>query len=119
VGSQIKVEPKVEPQEAPLTVARSLTDTQLRKLKVTGERYELPDPGSPGLALRISAKGQKTWTVVYRVRGAGEASGERVARLAGDKRRRWFGASAYGRCGWRRRLPPPAARRERPSALSA
>jgi len=74
-----------------MTVARPLTDTQLRKLKVTGERYELPDPGLPGLALRISAKGQKTWTVVYRVRGAGEASGERVARLAGHKRRLTLG----------------------------
>lgn len=63
-----------------MIVARPLTDTQLRKLKVTGERYELPDAGLPGLALRISAKGQKTWTVVYRIRGSGEASGERVAR---------------------------------------
>jgi integrase len=74
-----------------MTVARPLTDTQLRKLKVSGERYELPDPGLPGLALRISGKGQKTWTVVYRVRGAGEASGERVARLAGHKRRLTLG----------------------------
>ncbi len=74
-----------------MTAARPLTDTQLRKLKVTGERYELPDPGLPGLALRISAKGQKTWTVVYRVRGSGEVSGERVAKLAGDKRRLTLG----------------------------
>ena len=70
-----------------MTVARPLTDTQPRKLKPTGERYELADPGLPGLAVRVSAKGQKTWTVVYRVRGSGELSGERVARLAGDKRR--------------------------------
>jgi hypothetical protein len=73
-----------------MTVARPLTDTQLRRLRVTGERYELPDPGLPGLALRISSKGQKTWTVVYRVRGSGEA-GERVARLAGAKRRLTLG----------------------------
>lgn len=74
-----------------MTVARPLTDTQLRKLRVTGERYELPDPGLPGLALRISSKGQKTWTVVYRVRGSGEVAGERVARLAGAKRRLTLG----------------------------
>lgn len=67
--------------------ARPLTDTQLRNLKPTGKRFELVDPGAPGLAVRVSAKGQKTWTVVYRVRGSGELSGERVARLAGDKRR--------------------------------
>ena len=58
---------------------------------MTGERYELPDPGLPGLALRISSKGQKTWTVVYRVRGSGEVAGERVARLAGAKRRLTLG----------------------------
>ena len=74
-----------------MTVARPLTDTQLRKLKVTGERYDTPDAGLPGLALRVSAKGQKTWTVVYRVRGSGEVSGERVARLTGDKRRLTLG----------------------------
>ncbi len=74
-----------------MPATRPLTDTQLRNLKGTGERYELADPGAPGLALRVSAKGQKTWTVVYRVRGSGEVPGERVVRLAGDKRRLTLG----------------------------
>lgn len=83
--------PQKEPQKVLMPAARPLTDTQLRNLKGNGERYELPDPGAPGLALRVSAKGQKTWTVVYRVRGSGEVSGERVAKLAGGKRRLTLG----------------------------
>lgn len=72
-------------------MTKPLTDTQLRNLKPTGERYEVPDSGSPGLALRISAKGVKTWTIIYRVRGQGPAGGERVAQLAGRKRRLMLG----------------------------
>ena len=41
--------------------------------------------------LRVSAKGATTWTVSYRVRGKGEAGGERVARLASAKRRLTLG----------------------------
>jgi integrase len=66
-----------------------LTDTKLRNLKPTGTRFELPDRN--GLVLRVSARGAMTWTVAYRVRGEGEAAGERVARLAGDKRRATLG----------------------------
>jgi integrase len=67
----------------------ALTDTKLRGIKVTGERREYPD--RDGLVLRVSAKGTKTWAVSYRVRGRGDAAGERVARLAGDKRRLTLG----------------------------
>ncbi len=70
---------------------RPLTDTHVRSLKPTGQRYEVPDAGLAGLALRITAKGAKTWSVTYRVRGAGETGGDRVARLAGDKRRLTLG----------------------------
>ena len=41
--------------------------------------------------LRVSTRGTKTWTVSYRVRGRGDVAGERVARLAGDKRRLTLG----------------------------
>jgi hypothetical protein len=52
----LKWDPKWNP-EVPMNIARPLTDTQLRRLMVTGARYELADPGLPGLALRISSKG--------------------------------------------------------------
>ena len=67
----------------------ALTDTKLRAIKATAERHEYPDRG--GLVLRVSAKGATTWTVSYRVRGKGEAGGERVARLASPKRRLTLG----------------------------
>ena len=67
----------------------ALTDTKLRSIRGTGERREYPD--RDGLVLRVSAKGTKTWTVSYRVRGRGDTAGERVARLAGGKRRLTLG----------------------------
>src|SRR5262245_38781144 len=67
----------------------ALTDTKLRSIRGTGERREYPD--RDGLVLRVSAKGTKTWTVSYRVRGSSDAVGERVARLAGGKRRMTLG----------------------------
>jgi integrase len=70
---------------------KPLTDTQVRNLKPTGKRQEISDAGLPGLELRVSAKGIKTWAVRYRVRGQGVAGGKRVAQLAGDKRRLTLG----------------------------
>jgi hypothetical protein len=67
----------------------ALTDTKLRALKATGERRELPDSG--GLVLRLSATGIMTWTLTYRVRGAGSVAGSRVGVLAGPKRRLTLG----------------------------
>jgi integrase len=67
----------------------ALTDTKLRGIRRTGERREYPD--RDGLVLRVSAKGTKTWTVSYRVRGRSDAAGGRVARLAGGKRRLTLG----------------------------
>lgn len=72
-------------------MTKPLTDTQVRNLKPTGERYEVHDSGTPGLAIRVSAKGVKTWTMIYRVRGQGPAGGQRVAQLAGRKRRLMLG----------------------------
>jgi hypothetical protein len=62
-----------------------LTDTKLRNLRPTGKRYELPD--RDGLVLRVSQGGVMTWTVSVRVRGTGEQSGQRIAKLAGTKQR--------------------------------
>jgi integrase len=70
--------------------AKPLTDTQLRNLKATGERYEVRDGRVSGLVLRVSAQGVKTWTLIYRVRGEG-AEGERVARMAGERHRMTLG----------------------------
>jgi integrase len=67
----------------------ALTDTKLRAIKATGERREYPDRS--GLVLRVSARGSTAWTVSYRVRGQSEAGGERVARMAGSKRRLGLG----------------------------
>lgn len=66
-----------------------LTDTKLRQLKPTGRRFELPD--RDGLCLRVTPKGTMTFTVAYRVRGKGDATGQRVARLAGRKQRLTLG----------------------------
>src|SRR5690242_7524189 len=67
----------------------ALTDTKLRGIKPTGERREYPDRDE--LAPRVAARATETWTVSYRVRGKGDVPGERVARLAGDKRRLTLG----------------------------
>ena len=64
---------------------KALTDTFLRTLKGDGQRHEIPD--RDGLVVRVSPRGTVTFAVWCRVRGAGSAAGERVARLAGGKRR--------------------------------
>ena len=52
-----------------------------------GKRIEINDGGCPGLRLRISSAGAKTWSVVYRVAGQGEDG-----RSRGDPRRASLGA---------------------------
>ena len=52
-----------------------------------GKRLEINDTGCPGLRLRISSAGAKTWSVVYRVSGEG-ADG----RSRGEPRRASLGA---------------------------
>lgn len=51
-----------------------LTEKAVEKwpLPVGVERVEVPDALMPGLELRITQHGSKTWTVTYRVAGAGE-----------------------------------------------
>ena len=102
----------------------ALTDTKLRGIKGTGERREYPDRDA--LVLRVSATGTKTWTVSYRVRGRGDAAGERVARLAGDKRRLTLGdyptislSEARARAAEVKRLARAGHRRRRRSAADA
>ncbi len=68
-----------------MPATKALTDTFLRSLKRDGRRHEIPD--RDGLVVRVSPRGTATFAVWCRVRGAGSAAGERVARLAGDKRR--------------------------------
>jgi integrase len=67
----------------------ALTDTRLRNIKPTGERFELPDRG--GLVLRVSQRGVMTWAVMLRVHGAGERAGVRVNRLSSRKQRLTLG----------------------------
>ena len=45
-----------------------LTDTKVRALKPRspGSRYEVQDAATPGLRIRVSPKGLKTWVYVYR-----------------------------------------------------
>lgn len=62
-----------------------LTESKLRAIRPNGSRFELPD--RDGLSLRVSQRGVMTWTITYRVQGAGEVGGERRERLSGDKRR--------------------------------
>jgi len=66
-----------------------LSDTKLRAVRPTGERFDLPD--RDGLVLRVGTKGSMTWTLTYRVTGTGEAGTLRAARLAGPKCRMTLG----------------------------
>ena len=52
-----------------------------------GKRLEINDTGCPGLRLRISSAGAKTWSVVYRVSGEGPDG-----RSRGEPRRASLGA---------------------------
>ncbi len=51
--------------------AKHLTDPGIGKISKaqTGKRVERFDAGAPGLALRITDKGVKSWSVYYRLDG--------------------------------------------------
>ena len=66
-----------------------LTDTKLRTVRATGVRIDLTD--GHGLTLRVGVGGSMTWTLAYRVAGAGEPGGGRVARQVGPKQRMTLG----------------------------
>src|SRR5687768_346745 len=87
----------------------ALNDTRLRHLKPTGKRFELAD--RDGLALRMSQRGVMSWTVAYRIAGAGIEPGARVARVSGPKQRLTLGeyptlslADARDKAAYARRL---------------
>lgn len=67
----------------------ALTDTRLRNLRPTGKRFELQD--RDGLTLRVSQKGKMTWSLSFRMRGAGDVEGVRVDKVAGGKQRLTLG----------------------------
>lgn len=48
---------------------RRLTDAYIQSLSSTGRRYEVQDAAAPGLRLRVSEAGKKTWCYVYRHAG--------------------------------------------------
>ena len=66
---------------------KQLTDTQIRNLKLQDRRIDLPDGGVPGLMLRATPGGTKTWSMQYRLGGAGGVT-ERGHKLKGRKRYR-------------------------------
>ena len=45
------------------------TDKQIAALKAKPARYEKPEPGRTGLRIRVSPKGDKVWTFIYRFGG--------------------------------------------------
>jgi len=45
------------------------TDRQVDALKPKNVRYERPEPGRTGLAMRVTPHGEKAWTFRYRYRG--------------------------------------------------
>ncbi|MFT3989014.1 tyrosine-type recombinase/integrase [Aestuariivirga sp.] len=67
----------------------ALSDSKLRNLRPNGKRFELPD--RDGLSIRVSQRGVMSWTVTYRIRGAGEDVGSRRTKLAGKKTRLTLG----------------------------
>jgi integrase len=72
-------------------VPRGLTTKAIENLKKRDSRYEVPDPGCPGLYLAIHPTGAKSWTFRYRlggrpakltIGGAYDATGIEVIKLA-------------------------------------
>jgi integrase len=55
-----------------------LTDRLIATIKADGQRLDLPDDLVPGLALRVTPSGVKTWSLRYRMEGGRRA---RVRRL--------------------------------------
>lgn len=49
---------------------RRLTDTQIRSLTPRTARYEVADAATPGLRVRVSPTGARSWVYVYRQGGA-------------------------------------------------
>ena len=47
----------------------TFTARTVARLKPTQQRAEYFDAATPGLSLRVTARGAKTWTVLYRHRG--------------------------------------------------
>ena len=45
------------------------TDRQIASLKPKSSRYEIPEPGRTGLAIRVTPRGVKTWAFRYRHNG--------------------------------------------------
>jgi integrase len=65
----------------------SLTDTHIRKLRLLEtERIDLGDGKVPGLMLRATGKGTRTWSLLFRVKGEGGKSPN--GRLRPGKQRR-------------------------------
>jgi integrase len=60
-----------------------LTQRQLDKLPTRKRRYSLPDPVQPGLIIRVSPSGLKSFTVVERYRKPFQ-NGRQVWRVVGD-----------------------------------
>ena len=52
---------------------KKLTEMAVDKMNpVAGQRLEVFDTLTPGLALRITEAGKKSWSVMYRVAGRGD-----------------------------------------------
>ena len=64
---------------------KPLTDIQIRNLKRQDRRIDLPDGGVPGLMLRVTPGGTKTWSMQYRLGGAGGIT-DRGHKLKGRER---------------------------------
>lgn len=66
---------------------KPLTDIKIRNLKNPDKRIDLPVVGVPGLMLRVTPNGTKTWSMQYRLGGAGGIT-ERGHKLKGRERYR-------------------------------
>jgi integrase len=65
---------------------KKLTEQGVARLLPKAQRVDIFDAVVPGLTLRVTPRGAKSWTVVYRVAGAG-GSNERGRVLKGPPRR--------------------------------
>ncbi len=72
---------------------KMFTEAGLERLRAPESgRIEYGDSVGPGLMLRVSETGVKSWSVLYKVKGEGGASPKTGRPLKGTVQPLWFGA---------------------------
>jgi hypothetical protein len=70
---------------------KKLTDRALKALKPKGRRYDVRDPETPGLVVRVSLTGSRSFTLQARFPGSGGVAAAPGQARAGKRRRSHHG----------------------------